>query len=671
MNIIELELLNFKGIRSLLLDFQGCNARIIGNNATGKTTVMDAFIWLLTGKDHLGRSDLGFNIKTLDSDGQAIPMIEHSVRAVLEQDGTSFELVRNFHEVWQKKTGTNAQTFSGHKTDYYIDGVPKSEKEYTTFIERIAPIPIICLLTMTGYFNEQIKADDRRRMLLDMCGDVDESAMLAQPEFSELAPLVTRTVTVSDLKKTKAAQKTKINDDIKSIPTAIGVHSKYMDVDGLSLKDEQDTVKNLTGAIMAGEKQILGLDSGEALASLRKDLTELEDEKIKFNTLQSQERERATGELKSEFLSAQDGAAETSRKILRAEKELSDLRIDLDSLAKKRKSATEEYYAIEEKVFGGSTVCPTCGQQLPEDSISEAMAQFNENKAKELEAIIAKGKGIVASIGNAKADIETAEKSLEKLREDQIVAETQVDSLRKRISAINNAPKPEFDSSKIENKKNAILDLMRSSDDLREKYTKQVESLKEARSEHEKNISRLQNAEDAAKEIQKLKARERELAAAFEECEKIIALCDDFTNAKVKMLDDKISGAFRFAKFKLTETLVNGGIKEVCETLIDGVPYGAANNAARINIGLDIIEAFSIHYGITLPVFVDNAESVCWLYPMDAGPVKPQIIQLIVPTPFEGLPVDLQAYMVERYGSELEAATTYDEPNKKLRIEIA
>lgn len=659
MKIIELELTNFKGIRSLLLNFNGRDARIIGNNATGKTTVMDSFIWLLTGKDHLGRSDLNFNIKTLDVTGQAIPMLDHSVRAVLEHGGSTFELVRNFREVWQKKTGTNVQSFNGHKTEYYIDGVPKTEKEYTAFIERIAPMQLIYLLTMTGYFNEQIKADDRRRMLLDMCGDVDESAMLAQPEFAELAPHITKMVTVADLKKTKAAQKSKINDEIKSIPTAINVHMQYMDVGGINAKEEQKIIDNLSGAIKAGEQQLLSLDNGEALSAMRKELSELENEKLQFNILQEQAREKAASGLKTELLTAQDGAFEIGRKISKAESDLTALRLDLEVCEKKRQAALDEYYEVEDKAFDGSTVCPTCGRPLPPEKVSEAMEQFNENKARELEAIAEKGKAIAISIGKIKANIESTATLLDELRRKKEAADSEVNALQSKLADINNSPIPEFDCAKIDAKKSAIIDLMHSSDVLREKYIKQLESLKAARSEHESNILRLQNAENAAKEIKKLKAREKELAAAFEDCEKLIALCDNFTSAKVRMLDEKISGAFRFAKFKLTETLVNGGVREVCETLIDGVPYGAANNAARINIGLDIIETFSNHYGITLPVFVDNAESVCRLYPMDAGKEKPQIIQLIVPTPFEGLPVDLQDYMIDRWGSEDEAKRAY------------
>mgnify|MGYP000930398125 CR=1 FL=1 len=669
MKIIELELTNFKGIRSLVLKFDGKDARIIGQNATGKTTVMDAFIWVITGKDHLGRSDLNFNIKTLDESGAAIPMLEHTVRAVLEHNGTTFELIRCFHEVWQKKTGTNVQTFNGHRTEYCIDGVPKSEKEYTAFIERIAPIKLVCLLTMTGYFNEQIKADERRKMLLDMCGDVDESSILTLPEFAELAPHITKLVSVADVKKAKAAQKTKINDEIKSIPAAINAHMQYLNTEGLRSKSEQTAVDKLTKEIEDLSTQFFALGNGETLSQLRKELAELETEQVKHNSQNNQAREAAAADLRTKLSETQRAAFKITQSIAETERHILTCKDNLAALEKARQEHLDRYHTLADQEFTGDTVCPTCGQALPEEKVKATIEQFNENKANELEAIVDKGKKLAAQIEGVHNDIASSGEALADLRKDKDKLDSVIASIDAEIAEKMSAPATPFDMSKIDAKRAEIESLMHSSDGKKAEINAKIIRLKEEKAEHGRNLLRIQNAENAAREIEKLKAREKELAAAFEECEKLIALCDEFTNSKVKMLDDHISGAFRTAKFKLTETLVNGGVKEVCETLIDGVPYSAANNAARINIGLDIIEAFSVRYGITLPVFVDNAESVCWLYPMDAGTEKPQIIQLIVPTPFEGLPQDLQSYLIDRYGSEEEAAREYEAPNMKLRLE--
>jgi hypothetical protein len=103
-------------------------------------------------------------------------------------------------------------------------------------------------------------------------------------------------------------------------------------------------------------------------------------------------------------------------------------------------------------------------------------------------------------------------------------------------------------------------------------------------------------------------------------------LTEEFTRTKVSALESKINNKFKYARFRLFEEQLNGGLNDVCTTLFDGVPYdGGLNNAARINVGLDIINTLSEHYGFSAPIFIDNAESVTQLIDTDA-----QIIRLVV-----------------------------------------
>lgn len=75
----------------------------------------------------------------------------------------------------------------------------------------------------------------------------------------------------------------------------------------------------------------------------------------------------------------------------------------------------------------------------------------------------------------------------------------------------------------------------------------------------------------------------------------------------------------------------------MCETLYEGVPYGSGlNNAAKINVGLDIINTLSEHYGILAPIFVDNAEAVTKFINVDA-----QLISLVVSEKDKQLRVEL------------------------------
>jgi exonuclease SbcC len=100
---------------------------------------------------------------------------------------------------------------------------------------------------------------------------------------------------------------------------------------------------------------------------------------------------------------------------------------------------------------------------------------------------------------------------------------------------------------------------------------------------------------------------------------------EQFTKAKMDMLEARINGRFKLVRFKMFEDQINGGQVEACTTLISGVPFDNANNAARIQAGLDIINTLSDHYGVCAPVWVDNRESV-----IDLPETKSQLINLVV-----------------------------------------
>ena len=128
--ILQLKLRNFKGIKEVTIPTAGGNdVNIYGDNATGKTTIMDAFIWLLFDKDSQNSSN--FNIKTLDELGKPVHMLEHEVIGSLEIDGKEIELQKIYKERWTKKRGQTDSELTGHTTNHFINGVPKSKTEYS------------------------------------------------------------------------------------------------------------------------------------------------------------------------------------------------------------------------------------------------------------------------------------------------------------------------------------------------------------------------------------------------------------------------------------------------------------------------------------------------------------------------------------------------------------
>ena len=150
MRLLDLSLSNFKGVKAFTVNANGEDITISGRNATGKTTIADAIAYLLFGKDSQFKSK--FEIKTLDSTGEALHGLDHSVTAsFLLDDGRTIALKKIYAEQWKKPRGASEKIFSGHTTDYFVDGVPVKKKEYDEITSSIADEETFKLLTSPSF----------------------------------------------------------------------------------------------------------------------------------------------------------------------------------------------------------------------------------------------------------------------------------------------------------------------------------------------------------------------------------------------------------------------------------------------------------------------------------------------------------------------------------------
>ena len=217
MKLLRLTYKNFKA-QSQNIILNDSDVDVFGANGAGKTTAFDAFIWLLFGKDSKG-AELSEDIKTRSQvdNGQ-----EHEVEAVLLlDDGGHIKLKRTFREIWTKKRGSATETFSGHTTDFFIDDVPAKKREYSDRINSIISEEKFKLLTDPLYFKNQMDWKDRRKILLEVCGDVsDEDVIASKEELAEL-PGMLAGKSIDDYRKILQARRTKMNDELRKIPVRI------------------------------------------------------------------------------------------------------------------------------------------------------------------------------------------------------------------------------------------------------------------------------------------------------------------------------------------------------------------------------------------------------------------------------------------------------------------
>jgi len=630
---------NFKGIKSFTLDTQGGNADLFGDNATGKTTLFDAFTWLLFDKDSQNKKD--FEIKTLGKDNQPMHGLEHEVEATLDvDDGHAINLRKVYKEKWTKKRGSASAEFTGHTTDYFIDSVPVKKSEYEARIAEIASEDIFKLLTSPTYFNEQLHWEKRRQILLEVCGDISDEEVIASDKALAELPKILGNHSLEDYRKIIAARRVKINDELKKIPVRIDeVTQGLPDLSNFERNELQVDIDSLRERIREKEQELSRIESGGEIAEKRVQLKEAEGDLIILkNQLQgkiSEQIDAKRQELQQIKASLYDWQSEVKNKkgaLKHSQQQIAKLETEMGKLREDWGRANDQQFHFEQ-----DDTCPTCGQSLPAEKLNaareKALAAFNRSKAERLEFITANGKERKQSaelhqgeIQTLNDEIQSAEAKAEEYAQKARELELLIENMLKDSCAYQEDPAYVAKVGEKQTLEEQMKQLLQDAAVVNDGVKKEIEELGGVLLEKQTCLAKFDQYEKGQTRIEELKAQERDLAAEYEKLEGELYLTEEFIRAKVNLLEEKINSKFKLARFKLFNTLVNGGVEECCETLYNGVPYsGGLNNGHRNAVGMDIINTLSEHYGFYPPIFVDNAESITVLPEMTA-----QVIRLVV-----------------------------------------
>ena len=651
MKILNLTLQNFKGIRYFRLDTQGKDTNIYGDNGTGKTTLADAFMWLLFDKDSSNRKD--FQIKTLKPDGEPEHGLEHTVEAILElEDGSQLALKKVYQEKWTKKRGSATEEFTGHTTDYFIDGVPVQKKEYDARIAEIADENIFRLLTDPRYFNEVLHWQKRRELLLEVCGDVSDAEVIAsKKELSKLADILGNR-TIEQHRKVIQARRTEINKELEKIPVRIDeVKLGLPNVDDITNPDElPNDIAKLREELKAKQEELAQAKAGGQVAEKTKELRMVEAQIVDLKNKHRQALDEEVGEKRRELAAIQGEIFKARTDINAKESALASYEAEIKSLDEKLGKLRTDWYKENERAFEfeQSETCPTCGQPLPVGQIEiareKALADFNRTKAEKLESINAEGKRLAGvkqtmeqNLAAASEALEKAKVNLAELEQNEAALKAEIDYIMQGAQPVESTPEYAQMQERIMKIREDIANMQADSNTAIMAIQKEIDTLTDAITALEQAAARLEARKNGLQRIEDLKAEERRLAAEYEELERQLYLTEEFIRTKVQMLEDKINSKFQMARFKLFDVQVNGALVECCETTYNGVPYSNLNNGARLNIGLDIINTLAEHFGFAPPVWLDNAESVT-----DILPTKGQQIRLIVSATDKKLRVELE-----------------------------
>ncbi|QIB26069.1 AAA family ATPase [Caloranaerobacter azorensis] len=632
-NIKNLKLKNFKGIKDMSIDF-GRVTNIYGENATGKTTIFDAFTWLLFDKDSTDKKD--FNIKTIDENGDVIHGLEHEVEGVLEVDGKEITLRKIYKEKWTQKRGEEQRLLTGHTTEHFINDVPVKKSEYTKRINELINENIFKLVTNPLYFNTNLNWKDRRKILLEIVGNVSDQDVIATNDKLKKLETLLEDKNLEEFKKIIAFKKKKLNEELKSIPYRIDeLNNSIEDIDPEVLDFRK---RGIVAAINQIEESLM--DNSKMYEGLMKERDKLYQLKSKLREIEFNaklEAEKPLRHLQKELKMAENEKSQLDMELYRLNNLIETKEDLIKSIEKELAELREKWNQINQEelhIPEDSFICPTCKRPFEEHDIelkkNEMIENFNQNKSKRLSDITSTGK-------RKKENLEKIKGEIESLIANRNTILSKLESINKAIEKKKTEIENYNPIVNLEDNKEYI-DILKEVKELELKLSSPVEVEQEIReykakkNELEKELEEINNSlayhehnQKAKKRIEELMKREKELANMIAELEGQEYLCEEFIRTKVDLLENRINSKFKNVRFKLFNTLVNGALEECCETLINGVPFQDANNAAKINAGIDIINTLSEHYQITAPIFIDNRESINQILESNS-----QIINLIV-----------------------------------------
>lgn len=659
----ELTLINFKGIKNRTIQF-GKTTEIRGANATGKSTINDAFTWLLFGKDAQGNADTKFSIKTVGPDGKAYEKLDHEVTAVLDINGEEATLRRCYSENWVTTRGTAEPTLKGHTTNYFYNGVPLKESEYKVKINALIEEQLFKMLTNPLHF-AGLDWPIQREILLQIAGGVSyEEIAETKAEFKALLTQLSGK-DLAEFKAEISARKKKLQEELDKIPTRIDELNRSTpetpNYEELEAEKERlaNTLEEIDKAM--NDKAEARREHYEKTQDIQKQINgfRTQQQNILFEAKQAAqkqgyEKNAKTNEAKNQYDAIKreydNYNSSSDRELSELGRSITSTKDQITTLTGKVEAKRSEWYNRNEEVYQNSDrglICPIyktlCSDasvlKLDTDAKTQAKQAFEEAKAKDLETIHNEGcrlneqiiglektveglqiqlEGRTTEVSNKKAEYTTELGRLSEYIRTNPLVEVNTD--------IKGEDLPEW--NQLEGQIKALSANMEEAPVTDNSgLTDQKRSLTTELDEVKRKLSLRSIIESNEKRKGELLKQERDLAQQKADLEKQEFVIEDFTKARMAEVERRVNQKFQVVRFAMFSQQINGGEKPDCIATVNGVKFNDLNNAMKINAGLDIINTLSLYHEVSAPIFIDNAEGVNQLFP-----VTSQVIKLIVTT---------------------------------------
>ena len=611
--INKLIIRNFKSITYREIDFGGGNLNISGANGTGKTTIYDAFYWLLFNKDSKCRAD--FDIKPLNTSGEVADHgAQTEVIGHITFNGVEKLLRKVYYEKWTTKRGNAEAVYDGNTAEHFIDELPVSKTMYDASIEELCREKDFQLLSNLTFFNEKLKWEERRAILFGMIDPAAADALLDTPEYKPLKDAMGEH-SIDDFKKVLQSRRKTANDAKKTIPARIDECNRTVTelkaIDFFSLESDKSGAELMLEDI---KSKISEIKSNTAAASAKNELDALENEYRKLILDNEEYRQSQTDNGNMERMRSLESVIRVHTTELEHMRR-TETSLDNQLLATSAQIADyrKKWAEVNGEEFKGLAPCPTCGREYDEDAKAKAQAQFEINRGNRLNIII-------DTANSLKSKAAELEKELSELRPriaeyDNTVRDkkAELEKVSARKVEVVNMPGYTEQKAALEGQKAQLETAYRELCDDKEQalfgLMSDMRSMQYKIDTLASQIAQKGNIERSEKRIDELNAEAASYTEQINHCDMLTDLIERYTKARAALVEESINGMFRYTRFKLYDVQINGGLVDCCEATYNGIEYnGTLNDGHRILVALDIINTLSEYYGISVPLFFDNAE---------------------------------------------------------------
>lgn len=647
--IESLELSNWRA-QSRKISF-GRKTTISGRNRSGKSTVVDAVLWLLTGFDAEDRN----NFQIFDTCREYTPQDNPPawVEGIFNVDGTQYTLKKSAQTGWTRPRGSD--TYVKKNTDeyrFFRDGVELSAGDYNAFVKSVFGDSEHLKFMMNIMRYRLMDWKSLRNVLSEIIGEINDEDY--KGDFSNIRLLISKYGSLD-------AAKDVIKGRITPLRDSVGVAGKKkgkIEIEIDTLTDTKPDVANADKAAARADeirKEIAGIDMqiAEAMQSLEPSGKEREEAQRRISETRNRIAESESA-YESEFrknvagLTASLSAAEAENMTAKSKAAARDAEVkskesmaestmsDIERMRKFREELLEKNRKVKSMQFTEDR-CPYCGQELPEDMLERQRKEFEDRKAAEHERIVAQGKRNNVMIEEAQKRVADLMHDIEVLKAQEYPLK-ETEQMRSDLEALRKSHVPfrstsEYAELDAEIKK-IESELHKAEDsDMESAAKEKIEDMKVAKAALLDELSlcsevagEVKTAKAIEEKIQKKREELKNSAAELARLEGLLASAEEMERQRAEIIRMRVARLFDWCTVEMEQKKKDGSMQPACNIMLDHVPSQVTNYASKVLIGIDLSDAFCRHYGVSLPLFIDNAESID--PDADVNPLRRQLVML-------------------------------------------